>query len=56
MIVNRHPLAGIAKLASAWQPDLARATRATAGLILPLLLAETGRIPLHVIWLPRLAR
>ena len=50
MIVNRHPLAGIAKLASAWQPDLARATRATAGLILPLLLAETGRIPLHVIF------
>jgi len=50
MIVNRHPLAALAKLAKEWQPDLARATRATAGIIVPLLLAETGRIPLHVIF------
>ena len=50
MIVKRHPLAGLVKLAKDWQPDLARATRATAGIIVPLLLAETGRIPLHVIF------
>jgi hypothetical protein len=50
MIVNRHPLAGLAKLAKEWQPDLARATRATAGIVIPLLLAETGKIPLHLIF------
>ena len=50
MIVNRHPLAALAKLAKEWQPDLARAARATAGIIVPLLLAETGQIPLHVIF------
>jgi uncharacterized membrane protein YccC len=50
MIVNRHPLAALANLAKEWQPDLARATRATAGIVVPLLLAETGRIPLHVIF------
>ena len=33
-----------------WRPDLARATRATAGIIVPLLLAETGQIPLHMIF------
>jgi len=50
MIVNRHPLAALAKLAKEWQPDLARAARATVGIVVPLLLAETGRIPLHVIF------
>jgi hypothetical protein len=50
MIVNRGPFPGLAKLAKEWQPDLARATRATAGLIIPLVLAETGHIPLHVIF------
>jgi uncharacterized membrane protein YccC len=50
MIVNRRPFSGIAKLAKEWRPDLARATRATAGIIIPLLLAETGTIPLHVIF------
>jgi hypothetical protein len=50
MIVNRRPFPEIAKLAKEWRPDLARATRATAGIIIPLVLAETGRIPLHVIF------
>ena len=50
MIVNRGPFAEISKLAKEWRPDLARAARATAGIIIPLLLAETGHIPLHVIF------
>ena len=50
MIVNRGPFPEIAKLAKEWRPDLARAARATAGIIIPLLLAETGHIPLHVIF------
>jgi hypothetical protein len=50
MLVSRQPLAGVFALATEWRPDLARATRATAGLMLPLLLAETGQIPLHVIF------
>jgi uncharacterized membrane protein YccC len=51
MLVSRQPLAGIAALATEWRPDLARATRATAGLMLPLVLAETGsEIPLHLIF------
>ncbi len=40
----------MAALATEWRPDLARATRATAGLMLPLLLAETNQIPLHLIF------
>jgi uncharacterized membrane protein YccC len=50
MLVSRQPLGGVAALVKEWRPDIARATRATAGIILPLLLAETGRIPLHVIF------
>jgi hypothetical protein len=50
MLVSRQPLAGVAALANEWRLDLARATRATAGIIVPLLLAETGKIPLHVIF------
>ena len=50
MLVNRQRFAGISALAAEWRPDLARATRATAGFMLPLLLAETGQIPLHLIF------
>ena len=50
MLVSRQRFAGISALAAEWRPDLARATRATAGLMLPLLLAETGQIPLHLIF------
>jgi uncharacterized membrane protein YccC len=50
MLVSRQPFAGVAALVKEWKPDLARATRATAGIIVPLLLAETGQIPLHVIF------
>jgi uncharacterized membrane protein YccC len=50
MLVSRQPFAGGVALLKQWRPDIARATRATAGIILPLLLAETGRIPLHVIF------
>ena len=50
MLVSRQPFAGVAALVTEWRPDLARATRATAGIIVPLLLAETGQIPLHVIF------
>ena len=50
MLVSRQPFAGIAALLKEWHPDIARATRATVGIILPLVLAETGRIPLHVIF------
>ena len=50
MLVSRQPFAGVAALVKEWRPDLARATRATAGIIVPLLLAETGQIPLHVIF------
>ena len=50
MIVNRRPFAGFEKLVEEWWPDIARATRGTLGLIVPLLLAETGKIPLHVIF------
>jgi uncharacterized membrane protein YccC len=48
MLVSRQP--AIVALATEWHPDLARATRATTGLMLPLLLAETGQIPLQVIF------
>ena len=50
MLVSRQPFAGVAALVALvkeWRPDLARAT---AGIIVPLLLAETGQIPLHVIF------
>ena len=47
MLVSRQPFAGVAALVKEWRPDLARAT---AGIIVPLLLAETGQIPLHVIF------
>jgi uncharacterized membrane protein YccC len=47
MLVSRQP--AIVALATEWHPDLARAARATAGLMLPLLLAETGQIPLQLI-------
>ena len=50
MLVSRQPFAGISALAAEWRPDIARATRATAGLMLPLLVAETGQIPLHLIF------
>ena len=50
MIVNRRPFAGLGKLVEAWWPDIARATRGTLGILVPLLLAETGKIPLHVIF------
>ncbi len=50
MIVKRRPFAGVQKLVQAWRPDIARATRATLGITVPLLLAETGKIPLHVIF------
>ena len=50
MLVSRQPFPRLAALATKWRPDLARATRATAGLMLPLLLAETGQIPLHLIF------
>ncbi len=48
MLVSRQP--AIVALATEWHPDLARATRATTGLMLPLLLAETGQIPLQLIF------
>ena len=48
MLVSRQP--AILALATEWHPDLARATRAATGLMLPLLLAETGAIPLHLIF------
>ena len=48
MLVSRQP--GAVAVLTEWRPDLARATRATAGIIVPLLLAETGHIPLHVIF------
>jgi uncharacterized membrane protein YccC len=48
MLVSRQP--AILALAAKWHPDLARATRATAGLMLPLVLAETGAIPLQLIF------
>jgi hypothetical protein len=47
MLVSRQP--AILALATEWHPDLARATRAATGLMLPLLLAGTGQIPLHLI-------
>ena len=47
MLVSRQP--AIVTLATEWHPDLARATRAATGFMLPLLLAETGQIPLHLI-------
>jgi hypothetical protein len=47
MLVSRQP--AILVLATEWYPDLARATRAATGLMLPLLLAGTGQIPLHLI-------
>ncbi len=50
MLVNRQPFAGISAFAAEWRPDLARAARATVGLMLPLVLAETGRIPLQLIF------
>ena len=50
MLVSRRPFASVAALMKEWRPDIARATRATAGIVVPLLLAETGRIPLHVIF------
>jgi FUSC-like inner membrane protein yccS len=50
MLVSRQPFAGLFALEAEWRPDLARATRATAGIMLPLLLAETGQIPLHLIF------
>ena len=48
MLVSRQP--AIVALASEWRPDLARATRAATGFMLPLLLAEIGQIPLHLIF------
>ena len=48
MLVSRHP--PIVAFAIDWHPDLARATRAATGLMLPLLLAQTGQIPLHLIF------
>ena len=48
MLVSRQP--AIVALAIEWRPDLARATRAATGLMLPLLLAQTGQIPLHLIF------
>jgi uncharacterized membrane protein YccC len=48
MLVSRQP--AVLALATEWHPDLARATRAGTGLILPLLLAGTGQIPLHLIF------
>ena len=48
MLVSREP--AIIALATEWRPDLARATRAATGLMLPLLLAGTGQIPLHLIF------
>ena len=50
MLVNRQPFAGISTLAAEWRPDLARAARATVGLMLPLVLAETGRIPPQLVF------
>jgi hypothetical protein len=50
MLVSRQPFAGLFALETDWRPDLARATRATAGMMLPLLLAKTGQIPLHLIF------
>ena len=48
MLVSRQ--SPLTALAIEWHPDLARATRATTGLMLPLLLAGTGQIPLHLIF------
>jgi uncharacterized membrane protein YccC len=48
MLVSRQP--AVLALATEWHPDLARATRAGTGLILPLVLAGTGQIPLHLIF------
>jgi hypothetical protein len=48
MLVSRQP--AIVALAVEWRPDLARASRAATGFMLPLLLAGTGQIPLHLIF------
>src|SRR6476620_1678603 len=48
MLVSRQ--SPLTALAIEWHPDLARATRAATGLMLPLLLAGTGQIPLHLIF------
>ena len=48
MLVSRQ--SPLTALAIEWHPDLARATRAATALMLPLLLAGTGQIPLHLIF------
>jgi uncharacterized membrane protein YccC len=48
MLVSRPP--PIVALAIDWHPDLARATRAATGLMLMLLLAGPGQVPLNLIF------